>query len=214
MADIVDKSWDVQRRIEERVKRLGKGKYGRVLKMARKPTSDEYSKVVMITGLGIVDKVWDVTFTKVTEKEFMLIADGQREITLSVTCPKGARYGDRLNVVVNAISKGDPGAFDAKTLSFSARQAILAVKSSIGHERAVADAIYARAKAKDVGVFSILVPANFRGYVYVESMNPDRLEEIVRGLRRARGGVKGEGASTGVSFNEIEAYLTPKPIVR
>jgi protein transport protein SEC61 subunit gamma and related proteins len=53
MADIVDRSWDVQRRIEERMKRLGKGKYGRVLKMARKPTSDEYSKVVMITGVGI-----------------------------------------------------------------------------------------------------------------------------------------------------------------
>jgi protein transport protein SEC61 subunit gamma-like protein len=53
MADIVDKSWDVQRRIEERMKRLGKGKYGRVLKMARKPTSDEYSKVIMITGIGI-----------------------------------------------------------------------------------------------------------------------------------------------------------------
>src|SRR5207249_3829477 len=88
---------------------------------------------------GVEDKVWDVTFTKVTEKEFMLIADGQREITLSVTCPKGARY--------------------------------------------------------------------------VESMNPDRLEEIVRGLRRARGVVKGEGESTGISFSEIEAYLTPKPIV-
>src|SRR5207245_1521178 len=53
MADIVDKSWDVQRRIEERAKRLGKGRYGRVLKMARKPTQDEYSKVVLITGLGI-----------------------------------------------------------------------------------------------------------------------------------------------------------------
>lgn len=35
------------------MKRLGRGKYGRVLKMARKPTSDEYSKVVLITGLGI-----------------------------------------------------------------------------------------------------------------------------------------------------------------
>ena len=162
---------------------------------------------------GVEDKLWDVTYTKITEKEFMLIADGQREITLTVTCPKGARYGDRLNVVVNAISKGDVGAFDAKTLSFSARQAVLAVKSSIGHERTVADAIYARAKAKDVGVFSILVPANFRGYVYVESMNPDRLEEIVRGLRRARGVVKGEGESTGIAFSEIEAYLTPKPIV-
>jgi len=162
---------------------------------------------------GVEEKAWDVTFTKVTEKEFVLIADGQREITLTVTCPKGARYGDRLNVVVNAISKGDPGASDVKTLSFSARQAVLAVKSSIGHERAVADAIFARAKAKDVGVFSILVPANFRGYVYVESMNPDRLEEVVRGLRRARGVVKGEGESTGIAFSEIEAYLTPKPIV-
>lgn len=54
MADLVEKSWDVQRRIEERMKRLGKGKYGRVLKMARRPTPDEYSKVVMITGIGIV----------------------------------------------------------------------------------------------------------------------------------------------------------------
>src|SRR5438128_871971 len=110
-------------------------------------------------------------------------------------------------------SPSRPGACAAKTLSFSARQAVRAVKSSIGHERAVADAIYARARAKDVGVFSILVPANFRGYVYVESMNPDRLEEVVRGLRRARGVVKGEGESTGIAFSEIEAYLTPKPIV-
>ncbi len=54
MADIVDKSWEVQRRIEERAKRLGQGKYGRVLKMARKPTSDEYSKVVLITGIGLL----------------------------------------------------------------------------------------------------------------------------------------------------------------
>src|SRR2546422_965027 len=73
---------------------------------------------------GVEDKGWDVTFTIVTEKEFRLIADGQREITLTVRCPKGARYGDRLNVVVN-----------------------------------------------------------------------------------------GEGESTGIAFSEIEAYLTPKPIV-
>ena len=162
---------------------------------------------------GVEEKVWDVTFTKVTEKEFMLISEGQREMTLSITCPKGARYGDRLNVVVNAMSKTDPGAFDAKTLSFSARQAVLAVKSSIGHERAVADSIYARAKAKDVGIFAILVPANLRGYVFVESMNPDRLEEVVRGVRRARGVVKGEGESRGIAFSDIDLYLTPKPIV-
>lgn len=54
MADIVETGWEVQRRIEERLKRMGKGKYGRILKMARKPTPDEFSKVVIITGLGLV----------------------------------------------------------------------------------------------------------------------------------------------------------------
>ena len=51
---IVEKSWEVQKRIEERAKRLGKGKYGRVLQMARKPTPDEYSKIVTIVAAGII----------------------------------------------------------------------------------------------------------------------------------------------------------------
>lgn len=50
--DIVGRAWEFQRRVEERAKRLGRGKYGRVMKMARKPTSDEYTKTVQITGLG------------------------------------------------------------------------------------------------------------------------------------------------------------------
>jgi transcriptional antiterminator NusG len=162
---------------------------------------------------GIEEKVWDVTFSKLMDKEFLLISGGQREFTLSITCPKGARFGDRLNVIVNVASRTDPTAFDAKTLSFTGRQAVIAVKSSIGHERTVADAIYARAKAKDVGIFSILVPANLRGYVLVESMNPDRLEEVVRGVRRARGVVKGEGDTRGIAFTDIDLYLSPKPIV-
>ncbi|HKZ99791.1 MAG TPA: transcription elongation factor Spt5 [Thermoplasmata archaeon] len=162
---------------------------------------------------GIEEKVWDITFSKLMDKEFLLISGGQREFTLSITCPKGARFGDRLNVIVNVASRTDPTAFDAKTLSFTGRQAVIAVKSSIGHERTVADAIYARAKAKDVGIFSILVPANLRGYVLVESMNPDRLEEVVRGVRRARGVVKGEGDTRGIAFTDIDLYLSPKPIV-
>lgn len=54
MADIVDKSWDLQRRIEEKTKHVGKGKYGRVLKMARKPTGEEYLKVTQITAIGLI----------------------------------------------------------------------------------------------------------------------------------------------------------------
>ena len=51
---IIDRAWDVQYNIEARQKRIGKGKYGRVLKMARKPTNDEYSKTSKITAVGIL----------------------------------------------------------------------------------------------------------------------------------------------------------------
>jgi len=54
MSGIVDKGWETQRRIEERAKRVGKGKYGRVLRMARKPTNEEFAKVVTVTGLGLI----------------------------------------------------------------------------------------------------------------------------------------------------------------
>ena len=52
--DAVEKSWEVQKDIEERVKKIGKGKYGRVIKMARKPSHEEYMKVIQITGLGLL----------------------------------------------------------------------------------------------------------------------------------------------------------------
>lgn len=50
----LEKARDVQHKIEEREQRIGKGKYGRVLKMARKPTNEEYEKTAKITGLGIL----------------------------------------------------------------------------------------------------------------------------------------------------------------
>jgi protein transport protein SEC61 subunit gamma-like protein len=54
MSDIVDKSWDLQRRIEEKTKHIGKGKYGRVLKMARKPSGEEYVKISQIVAIGLI----------------------------------------------------------------------------------------------------------------------------------------------------------------
>ena len=51
---IIGKAWEWQERIEARQQRLGKGKYGRVLKMARKPTNEEYEKTAKITMAGIL----------------------------------------------------------------------------------------------------------------------------------------------------------------
>ncbi|MCJ7698490.1 MAG: protein translocase SEC61 complex subunit gamma [Thermoplasmata archaeon] len=51
---LLDKAWAVQHKIEERQQRIGKGKYGRVLKMTLKPTNEEYEKTAKITGLGMM----------------------------------------------------------------------------------------------------------------------------------------------------------------
>lgn len=52
--DFMDKAWKVQHKIETKGERIGKGKYGRVLTMARKPTNEEYGKSSKITGAGIL----------------------------------------------------------------------------------------------------------------------------------------------------------------
>ncbi len=54
MKSIIKIAEEVQRKIDERVSRIGKGDIGRILKMARKPTRDEYTKVLIITGVGII----------------------------------------------------------------------------------------------------------------------------------------------------------------
>ncbi len=59
--DILRKTWSSsysrgliwQQWLEGKVKNVGKGSYGRVLKMSRKPTSEEYSKALIVTGIGI-----------------------------------------------------------------------------------------------------------------------------------------------------------------
>lgn len=51
---IVERAWDTQDDIEERFRKFGKGKYGRVLKMARKPDEEEFNRTSKIVGIGII----------------------------------------------------------------------------------------------------------------------------------------------------------------
>jgi transcriptional antiterminator NusG len=158
--------------------------------------------VVKLSGLE--NKVWDLTFTGITE-----LKGGQSKgVTLSVQAPRGARYGDKLTVTVHVTDRDDPGVTDSLMATATTKQAVIAVKTSIGHEKTVADAIASRVKGQDSGTFSILAPGNLRGYVFVESMNPDRLSEVVKGIRRARGIIRGE-----TSLEDVAHYLTPKPVV-
>lgn len=54
MVDMDDRIEDLEDSITERVKRIGRGKYSRILKMAKKPTRDEFGKSSLITGIGIM----------------------------------------------------------------------------------------------------------------------------------------------------------------
>lgn len=45
---------EVQKKVERRFSGIGKGKYARIIKMAKKPNSQEYVKVLAITGVGII----------------------------------------------------------------------------------------------------------------------------------------------------------------
>lgn len=51
--NIVAKAWDAQERLEGRLSNIGKGKYGRVLRMARKPTPEEFRKASSISAIGL-----------------------------------------------------------------------------------------------------------------------------------------------------------------
>ncbi len=96
-------------------------------------------------------------------------------------------------------------------------RAIYAIKTSIGHEKTVADGIAFKAKREKVEVFSILSPAPMRGYVYLEGVNPDRLADLVKGVKRARGMVRARGtteaSASAIPIDEITHFLEPKPLV-
>jgi len=51
--NVIDRAWEVQKKVEQRFQRLGKGKYGRVFKMARNPEPDEFVKTSQMTAIGI-----------------------------------------------------------------------------------------------------------------------------------------------------------------
>lgn len=47
-------AYELQDEFESKARGFGKGKYGRILKMARTPSRDEYKKTLVITGVGII----------------------------------------------------------------------------------------------------------------------------------------------------------------
>jgi transcriptional antiterminator NusG len=128
-------------------------------------------------------------------------------ITFEVTAPVGIRFGDRLEIRIAA--QWEEGGTPSKlTLACVGRQAVLAIKTSRGYEREVADTLLTRAEEKPDVVFALLVPAALRGYVFAEGMSAEGVRELLKGIRKARGLVDGE-----TTLKEVEPLLVPRVTV-
>jgi transcriptional antiterminator NusG len=87
---------------------------------------------------------------------------------------------------------------------------IFAVKTSIGHEKIVADVIASRARKREAPVYAIVSPQKLRGYILVEGRNRERLRALIKGIPKVRGVVQGERL---ISLDEIIGQLEPTSTV-
>ena len=143
-------------------------------------------------------------FARRQNLEVTLPPGGATPLSFEIEAPVGVRYGDRVEVRLQA--KGEEGGGAAKLmLACVARQSLLAIKTSRGYEREVADTLLARAEEKPDVVFAMLVPSSLRGYVFAEGMSFEGVREMLKGIRKARGLVAGE-----TTLKEVEPLLVPK----
>ncbi len=142
------------------------------------------------------------------EFDFFLEGSKPKELRLEAHAPIGSAYKDRVVIKLDACLVESPSDCDHLEFAVEARQSILALKTSIGHEKDVADGIGSRVKAGRSDISAILAPTNLRGYVLIEGMNTDRMRDAVKGVRKAHSFVDGE-----MNFAEIDHYLAPKPLV-
>ncbi len=128
-----------------------------------------------------------------------------KDIFIRVTSPKASEIGDTATFHVG-ISDDVSWSKDVK---ISVESAIIAVKTSIGQEIRVARDIGMRAKVKGIKeIYAVLAPYNLKGYVFVETSRPDKILSLIRGIKGAKGVVRGE-----MKMEDIRHYLTPAPAV-
>ncbi|MEM0449232.1 MAG: transcription elongation factor Spt5 [Methanomassiliicoccales archaeon] len=164
--------------------------------------ADWFLRLYDSTGL-----IWDSASAAAPELILNMEGPHAKILKLEMEAPKGVRYGEGAIAKLEACYE-DGSSCQNMEFKAMARQSIVVLKASIGHERNVADDVASKAKSGKSGIYAILAPNNLRGYVLIEGMNTDELKEAVRGVRRARGLVEGE-----TNFADIDHFLTPKPLV-
>ncbi len=172
--------------------------------------------------VGTASKRSDYSISPSDNKEisemFQLDKEETREIRLIFTTPKGGFKKDSASFTIEIKSSDDLNKFSGTT-TVSLIPVIVAVKTTVGHEMTVARDLSKKGdrdkeermihnKNASNEILAIMSPKDVKGYIFVETMHPDRIPFIGRGIRGYKGEVQGE-----ISIDEIEHYLTPKPAV-
>jgi transcriptional antiterminator NusG len=196
-------SWSFQLRSKESAKKKIHMKVSVVL--TPEDAAEWSVRLYDATGSSLFD-----THSSQSQPEFDFFLEGAKpkELKLEVYAPVGSAFKDSIDVKLEACLVESPSECDRLDFRIEARQSILALKTSIGHEKDVTDGIGARAKSGKSDISAILAPTNLRGYVLIEGMNTDRMRDAVKGVRKAHSFVDGE-----MNFDEIDHYLAPKPLV-
>jgi len=88
---------------------------------------------------------------------------------------------------------------------------VLVLKTQVGQERRVAEALGNKARRLKVPILALLAPAELRGYVFIETSDPINAEKGVRGVSYARALIKDPSTNQprDTPFSEIAHFLTP-----
>ena len=88
---------------------------------------------------------------------------------------------------------------------------MLVLKTQVGQERRVAEALGGKARRFGLPILGLLAPSELRGYVFIETTDPIRVEKGVRGVSYARALIKDPmtGQPKDTPFTEIAHFLTP-----
>ncbi|MBI1978544.1 MAG: transcription elongation factor Spt5 [Candidatus Aenigmarchaeota archaeon] len=83
---------------------------------------------------------------------------------------------------------------------------IYTVKTVVGRENVVIDALVSKARTESLGIQALVHPEEIKGYVFIEG-NIDDIEKAVKGLPHSRGLIKKP-----VEISQIERFLQPRKV--
>ncbi len=194
-----------------------------VLILKNRENKKESAKLKIISGFNMKDTTleWRVDIEGLSKnKESVLVTGAEPKVlSYSIDVPKQKNKEVFIHIYPPKASEiGDIGTFKflieddvawSKDVKITVESAIVAIKTQIGQEVKVARELGLKAKSKGWNeIFAILAPFNLKGYVLVETSRPDKVLSVIRGLRGAKGIVRGE-----MKLEDVKHYLTPTPTI-